>query len=200
LADCKISLRDDGGFELTVGTAEFGNGTSTVHRQIARPRWRHGRSNQLAAIRHRPWRPRHRRLWSAGIFVAGSATQAASENLARDLKALASHIIETDPAPAGLKMSARFAAGNACRSPNWQSRRAATAERWRQRHLRRHAASVAFTCRAFVVAVNKGTGEIRILKSVQAADAGRVANPMQCRARSKAASRSHWALRCMRKC
>ena len=30
-----IALRDDGGFELTVGTAEFGNGTSTVHRQIA---------------------------------------------------------------------------------------------------------------------------------------------------------------------
>ena len=33
----------------------------------------------------------------------------------------------------------------------------------------------------FRVAVNKGTGEIKILKSVQAADAGRVANPMQCR-------------------
>ena len=33
----------------------------------------------------------------------------------------------------------------------------------------------------FRVAVNKDTGEIRILKSVQAADAGRVANPMQCR-------------------
>ena len=35
IADARISLRDDGGFELTVGTAEFGNGTSTVHRQIA---------------------------------------------------------------------------------------------------------------------------------------------------------------------
>jgi len=33
----------------------------------------------------------------------------------------------------------------------------------------------------FRVAVNKATGEIRILKSVHAADAGRVANPMQCR-------------------
>ena len=33
----------------------------------------------------------------------------------------------------------------------------------------------------FRVAVNKGTGEIRILKSVQAADAGKVVNPMQCR-------------------
>jgi CO/xanthine dehydrogenase Mo-binding subunit len=31
------------------------------------------------------------------------------------------------------------------------------------------------------VAVQPGTGEIRILHSVQAADAGRVVNPMQCR-------------------
>src|SRR5260370_31257900 len=41
--------------------------------------------------------------------------------------------------------------------------------------------SVAFNVKGLRVAVNKGTGEIKILKSVQAADAGRVANPMQCR-------------------
>ena len=41
--------------------------------------------------------------------------------------------------------------------------------------------SVAFNVQGFRVAVNKATGEIRILKSVHAADAGRVANPMQCR-------------------
>jgi CO/xanthine dehydrogenase Mo-binding subunit len=41
--------------------------------------------------------------------------------------------------------------------------------------------SVAFNVQGFRVAVNKYTGEIKILKSVQAADAGRVANPMQCR-------------------
>jgi CO/xanthine dehydrogenase Mo-binding subunit len=41
--------------------------------------------------------------------------------------------------------------------------------------------SVAFNVQGFRVAVNKFTGEIRILKSVHAADAGKVANPMQCR-------------------
>jgi putative selenate reductase molybdopterin-binding subunit len=41
--------------------------------------------------------------------------------------------------------------------------------------------SVAFNVQGFRIAVNKGTGELKILKSVQAADAGRVANPMQCR-------------------
>jgi putative selenate reductase molybdopterin-binding subunit len=41
--------------------------------------------------------------------------------------------------------------------------------------------SVAFNVQGFRVAVQPGTGEIRILQSIQAADAGRVLNPMQCR-------------------
>ena len=41
--------------------------------------------------------------------------------------------------------------------------------------------SVAFNVQAFRVAVHCGTGEIRILRSVHAADAGRVVNPLQCR-------------------
>ena len=41
--------------------------------------------------------------------------------------------------------------------------------------------SVGFNVQGFRIAVNKGTGEIKILRSVQAADAGVVANPMQCR-------------------
>jgi CO/xanthine dehydrogenase Mo-binding subunit len=40
---------------------------------------------------------------------------------------------------------------------------------------------VAFNVHGFRVAVQPETGEIRILHSVQAADAGRVINPMQCR-------------------
>ena len=30
-ADCRIRLAEDGRYELSVGTAEFGNGTTTVH-------------------------------------------------------------------------------------------------------------------------------------------------------------------------
>ena len=41
--------------------------------------------------------------------------------------------------------------------------------------------SLAFNVHGFRLAVNTGTGEIRILRSVHAADAGRVLNPMQCR-------------------
>ncbi|MEZ4175286.1 molybdopterin cofactor-binding domain-containing protein, partial [Salmonella enterica] len=41
--------------------------------------------------------------------------------------------------------------------------------------------SVAFNVQGFRVAVNPETGEVRILQSVQAADAGVVLNPEQCR-------------------
>jgi CO/xanthine dehydrogenase Mo-binding subunit len=41
--------------------------------------------------------------------------------------------------------------------------------------------SIAFNVQGFRVAVHHPTGRIRILKSVHAADAGRVINPMQCR-------------------
>ena len=35
LAEVFATLREDGGFDIAVGTAEFGNGTTTVHQQIA---------------------------------------------------------------------------------------------------------------------------------------------------------------------
>jgi len=41
--------------------------------------------------------------------------------------------------------------------------------------------SIAFNVHGFRVAVHRVTGVIRILQSVQAADAGHVVNPMQCR-------------------
>ena len=41
--------------------------------------------------------------------------------------------------------------------------------------------SVAFNVQGFRVAVNTETGEVRVLRSVQAADAGAVINPEQCR-------------------
>src|SRR6266478_6640803 len=97
LADCKISLRDDGGFELTVGTAEFGNGTSTVHRQIAATALAttvdriHLKQSDTAHGGHDTGA-----YGSAGTFVAGRATQAAAENLAADLIAFASDIAATD--------------------------------------------------------------------------------------------------------
>ena len=74
-ADAMIALRDDGGFDLTVGTAEFGNGTSTVHRQIAATTL----ATTVDRIRLRQSDTAHGghdtgAYGSAGTFVAGKAT------------------------------------------------------------------------------------------------------------------------------
>jgi putative selenate reductase molybdopterin-binding subunit len=183
VADCSISLRDDGGFELIVGTAEFGNGTSTVHRQIAAT----ALATTVDQIRLKQSDTAHGghdtgAYGSAGIFVAGLATKVAAENLAAELKAFAGRMVNGNPkagvlhndgvAWPGKYYSYAQMAGDARKQGKRLSASGNSAGTPR---------SVAFNVQGFRVAVNKSTGEIKILKSVQAADAGRVANPMQCR-------------------
>jgi len=183
IADCYISLRDDGGFELIVGTAEFGNGTSTVHRQIA--------ATALATTVDQIFLKQSDTAngghdtgayGSAGTFVAGLATKLAAENLAAEIKAFAARAMGKDAAASALDRDHLV-----CGSERLPFALIARAAQARGETLNAHGnsggtpRSVAFNVQGFRVAVNKGSGELKILKSVQAADAGRVANPMQCR-------------------
>ena len=59
--------------------------------------------------------------------------------------------------------------------------------------------SVVFNVQGFRVAVHGQTGEIRILDSIHATDAGVVINPMQCPDRWKAALPWHSGPHCLRK-
>jgi CO/xanthine dehydrogenase Mo-binding subunit len=183
LADCMIALRDDGGFDLTVGTAEFGNGTSTVHKQIAAT----ALATTVEQISLKQSDTAHGghdtgAYGSAGIFVAGLATKVAAENMAAEIKAFAERALGADRSATTLS--------NDCIVSGAQRIPFALIARTAREHGRTLSAhgtsggtprSVAFNVQGFRIAVNKGTGEIKILKSVQAADAGRVANPMQCR-------------------
>jgi CO/xanthine dehydrogenase Mo-binding subunit/aerobic-type carbon monoxide dehydrogenase small subunit (CoxS/CutS family) len=142
-----ITRCENGLFDLTVGTAEFGNGTSTVHLQIAAT----ALGTTVDRIRLRQSDTAHGghdtgAYGSTGTFVAGRATQAAAEALAEMIRHDTSGGVLT-------------ATGSSAGTPR----------------------SVAFNVQAFRIAVNKTTGEIKVLKSVQAADAGRVVNPMQLR-------------------
>jgi CO/xanthine dehydrogenase Mo-binding subunit/aerobic-type carbon monoxide dehydrogenase small subunit (CoxS/CutS family) len=183
IADTTIALNDDGTFDLTVGTAEFGNGTSTVHRQIAA-------SALATTVDHICLRQSDTAngghdtgaYGSTGTFVAGLATQHAAEMLAGELKAFAAAAVGADVATCKLETESAVCGAK-------RLTYAALAATARQQGVRLAATgnsggtprSVAFNVQGFRVAVNKGTGQVRILKSVQAADAGRVANPMQCR-------------------
>ena len=183
IADATLALREDGGFELTVGTAEFGNGTSTVHRQIAAT----ALATTVDQIRLRQSDTAHGghdtgAYGSTGTFVAGLATQHAAENLADGIKAFAAEARGVEPGLCLLENDSVICAGR--RLPFAEL---ATIASGQGKVLSAGGSSegtprsVAFNVQGFRVAVNKGTGEIKILKSVQAADAGRVANPMQCR-------------------
>jgi putative selenate reductase molybdopterin-binding subunit len=183
IADATISLRDDGGFDLIVGTAEFGNGTSTVHRQIAATALA-TTVDQIRLLQSDTAHGGHDTgaYGSTGTFVAGRATQAAAENLADALKGFASAATRINPDACLLENDSAV-----CGKQRLSLAQLAEAARAQGKTLSASGTSVgtprsvAFNVQGFRVAVNKGTGEIKILKSVHAADAGRVANPMQCR-------------------
>ena len=183
IADCYITLRDDGGFDLTVGTAEFGNGTSTVHRQIAAT----ALATSVDRIALRQSDTAHGghdtgAYGSAGTFVAGRATQAAAENLAIALKASAAQATGVDATSCILENESVVADGRRLSFAELASRAKASGKVLQASgNSQGTPRSVAFNVQGFRVAVNRGTGQIKILKSVQAADAGRVVNPMQCR-------------------
>src|SRR6202162_5484604 len=89
IADARISLGEDGGFELTVGTAAFGNGTSTVHRQIAATALK----TTVDRIQLKQSDTAHGghdtgAYGSTGTFVAGRATHGAAGRIAHNLRAL----------------------------------------------------------------------------------------------------------------
>lgn len=146
-AEASIELLDGGDYLARVGTAEFGNGTTTVHAQLAATalgvpveRIRIHQSDTDATAYDTG------AFGSAGVVVAGQALHSAALGL-RDL--IAAH----GPQP-GLRAEGRHDG-----TPR----------------------SVAFNVHAFRVAVNPLTGEVRILQSIQAADAGTVLNPEQLR-------------------
>ncbi|MGH1563628.1 molybdopterin-dependent oxidoreductase [Mumia sp. DW29H23] len=150
-AAAEVRAMPDGTFEASVGTAEFGNGSSTAHVQLVahalgtttdRVRLVSG---DTRAVAHDTGA-----FGSTGLVVAGKALTHAAEDLARQL---------ADAVARGVETAGLVGTGTATGSPR----------------------SVAFNVHAFAVAVDVDTGEVRILRSVQAADAGVVINPEQCR-------------------
>jgi putative selenate reductase molybdopterin-binding subunit len=181
ISDSRVALLHDGTYGLVFGTAEFGNGTSTVHCQIA-----------AAALGTTVGRIAFRQsdtmngghdtgaYGSTGTVVAARATQLAAEALRDAILAFAAEHSGTPgwqlAADAVICEGRRLGLaelGAAARSTGRE-----LVGRGRSKGSPR---SIAFNVQGFRIAVNPRTGEIRILKSVQAADAGRVINPMQCR-------------------
>jgi putative selenate reductase molybdopterin-binding subunit len=175
-AEATVSVDADGTYTLCVGTTEFGNGTTTVHTQLA--------ANQLNTVTDRITIRQSDTattgydtgaFGSAGTVVAGRATLSACRQLRSALEAAAAELTGTTPALCALSRN-----GVQCgeRLVDFGSLPTPLTKFGRHDGTPR---SVAFNVHAFRVAVNTETGEVRILQSVQAADAGVVMNPEQCR-------------------
>jgi CO/xanthine dehydrogenase Mo-binding subunit len=175
-ADASVCLNSEGGYTLSVGTAEFGNGTTTVHAQLV-----------TTELNTTPDRVQIRQsdtdatdydtgaFGSAGTVVAGRAVQAACRNLRAAILAAAAHLAGVAPetcalGPHGVQCGDRLVEFADLPGPMIGYGAHDGTPR-----------SVAFNVHAFRVAVNTETGEVRVLQSIQAADAGTVMNPEQCR-------------------
>jgi CO/xanthine dehydrogenase Mo-binding subunit len=183
ISDAWATLCDDGTYEIAIGTVEFGEGTSTVHVQIA--------ATNLGTT------PSRIRLVqsdtdktgfdtgafaSAGMFVAGNAVNYASSALRnRMLGFAATHtgvdvaecVMDDDGIVCGdtrISLAELLEAGRARGTRFTESRKAFGSPR-----------SVTSNTHGFRIAVHRVTGEIRILYSVHATDAGVIINPAQAR-------------------
>jgi CO/xanthine dehydrogenase Mo-binding subunit/aerobic-type carbon monoxide dehydrogenase small subunit (CoxS/CutS family) len=175
-ADAFISVDSEGIYTLSVGTAEFGNGTTTVHSQIVATEL--NTSPDRVVIRQSDTdHPGHDTgaFGSTGTVVAGRAVQSACQELRAALVAAAAQSAGGSPSSCTLGQH-----GVECGASLIEFTELPTTLVGRGRH-EGTPRSVAFNVQAFRVAVNTETGEVRILQSVQAADAGVVMNPQQCR-------------------
>ncbi|WP_395399065.1 molybdopterin-dependent oxidoreductase [Arthrobacter sp. UC242_113] len=182
-AHSRLRLLADGTYAADVGTAEFGNGTTTVHAQLAATALSTVaarvtvRQSDTDLIEHDTGA-----FGSAGTVVAGKATLAAAEELAVRIRAFAAGVRQIQSSGCVLDGDAVVCEGTRVPLTElFDAARQAGVELEAEGRWGGTPRSVAFNVHGFRVAVNTGTGELRILQSVQAADAGVVVNPRQCR-------------------
>jgi CO/xanthine dehydrogenase Mo-binding subunit len=168
-ADATATLLPDGRYEIAVGTAEFGNGSTTVHCQIAAdvlgttPDRIAVRQSDTDLVGHDTGA-----FGSTGVVVAGKAVLHAAHGLRAAILA--------ETGGAALTVDA-VVDGPTLKEVAARAGRPLTANG----HWAGSPRSVAFNAQWFRVAVDPATGEVRILRSVHSADAGTVLNPLQCR-------------------
>ncbi len=178
-ADVTLSVDASGTYSVGVGTADFGSGTTTAHTQLlasamnTRVERIAMRQSDTDIVAHDTGA-----FGSAGTVVAGKAILVAAN-------ALRARLLEGAAALAGAggaELSERgVAVGD--RLVTFADLLASTAaSEWTATGSDDGSPrSVAFNVHAFRVAVDTATGEVRILQSIQAADAGVVINPEQLR-------------------
>jgi CO/xanthine dehydrogenase Mo-binding subunit len=183
-SEARLGLGEDGNYHLAIGTAEFGNGTTTVHRQIASCVL-NSTASRVRVIQSDTDRTGYDTgaFASAGTVVAGNAVRMAAEALRERMLNFASRNYGVGRNVCRLEHDAIFY--NETRVPLadfFVAFRKAGRLLESVRKSYGTPRSITFQVQGFRIAVNRITGEIVILQSVHGADGGVIINPMQCKA------------------
>ncbi len=188
-SEARLGLGEDGNYHLAIGTAEFGNGTTTVHQQIVSSVL-NSTASRVRVVQSDTDKTGYDTgaFASAGTVVAGNAVRLAAEALRDRMLTFASKNYGVGRDACRIEHDAIFY--NNTRVP-LADFSAASREAGRPLEAVRKAygtpRSVTFQVQAFRIAVNRITGEIVILQSVHGCDGGVIINPMQCRAQVEGA-------------
>jgi putative selenate reductase molybdopterin-binding subunit len=188
-SEARLALGEDGNYHLAIGTAEFGNGTTTVHQQIVSSVL-NSTASRVRVIQSDTDKTGYDTgaFASAGTVVAGNAVRLAAEALRDRMLTFASKNYGVGRDTCRIEHDAISYNGTRVPLADFfvESRKAG-----RQLESVRKAygtpRSVTFQVQAFRIAVNRITGEIVILQSVHGCDGGVIINPMQCRAQIEGA-------------
>lgn len=177
-SDTTVALEADGRYVVTIGTAEFGNGTTTIHQQIAATELR-TTVDRISIVQSDTDAGGYDTgaFGSTGTVVAGKALLIACERLRERILTRAARLSGRaaqidDLSPDGVETS------HGCLDFATLLEGGPLAADGRHDGTPR---SVSFNVHGFRVAVDTDTGRVKILQSVQAADAGTVMNPAQLR-------------------
>ncbi|MCS3878328.1 molybdopterin-dependent oxidoreductase [Gordonia amarae] len=185
LSTVTASVDATGTYRIGVGTAEFGNGTTTVHTQIAASTL-NTRLDRIVLTNGDTDGAVYDTgaFASAGTTVAGKALYFACIRLYEILTETAAQLTGSDPSTITLDADGMtvgegrlsFADLVAGADEQFRAGDTITASGQESGDFR----SIAFNVQAFRVAVDTDTGRVIVLQSVHAADAGTVMNPQQC--------------------
>ena len=177
-----MSLLSNGTYHLAVGSAEFGNGIRNAQRQVAA-----AVLNSRAATVAMDFVDTDITPYDTGTF-ASTGTSVATLGVQRAAEALRENLLDLASQVSGVPLEqCRLEDGHArCGDQSLSLQQLFEAAPLPEKlHVSRKVygspRSTAFLAHGFRIAVHRVTGEIRILQSVHAYDAGKIINPMQAR-------------------
>ena len=167
-SEARLGLGEDGNYHLAIGTAEFGNGTTTVHQQIVSSVL-NSTASRVRVIQSDTDKTGYDTgaFASAGTVVAGNAVRLAAEALRDRMLTFASKNYAVRPRRLPYR-ARRCRLQRHARSAGGLFRGARKAGRQLEAVRKAYGTprSVTFQVQAFRIAVNRITGEIVILQSV----------------------------------